>query len=598
MAYRIEGRDIVIDGFENGISDNPFEGFNQMKGVNIISTPGEASVSFGASNMAPNAWSGTISSVDTGADTITFTTVTGTVPRTGDSVTFTTSGGLPGGLSVSTTYWLLSMGSDVYQVFTNMYLTGSQVNLTSSGSGTNTATTITMGRVTQVEKNFGYVLDNNGRCWSPVSSSTSTHSTVAFYRFMNNTITNASGNGLVVYLSTNGNYYLFVFRNAVIDYTSLGTLTPIQGGTTAISWVTGWQTMNTVAGSSATHQAIIGQDNVVYYCDGQFVGSFREKVGSSFDPASSGTYTWTLQALALPKNERAICLAEQGTNLMVGGIQNFVYPWDRISSSYKYPMLLAEKFINSMVTVNNSLYISAGSRGRIFISNGSNADLWVKIPDHISGTSDPIISVFDLTYFKNQIYFGCLYGTTGTQSGTSYAGIWAVDVDTKALRTALISSTATSTTVAICGVPTYVASTTGLSFTDINLITFSYNFSTSVGIADTFISTPNAEYYTSIDTDMVPIGLFLTKRTFENVEWKTTKPLVSGEAIKISARTNLSESYTLIKEWVYADQPLTTDVGNFNEINFENAEWVQLRYEAKSTTASPSFVRLKELRLR
>lgn len=594
MAYRIEGRDIVIDGFENGISDNPFQGFNQMKGVNIVSTPGEASINFGAANMAPIAGTSTITSVDTGADTI---TVTGASPKTGDAVTFATTGGLPAGLSAATTYWLLSLGSGVYEVHTNMYLSA-KVNLTSSGSGTNTLTVITMGRITQVEKTYGYVLDTSGRCWSPVSSAVGAYETIAYYRFMNNTLTNASGGGLVVYLSTSGTYYLFVFRNNTIDYTSLGTLTPIQGGTTTPSWSTGWQALGTSSGYSGSHQAFVGQDNVVYYCDGQFVGSFREKTGSSFDPTSSSTYTFTSQALALPKNERAVCLAELGSNLMVGGVQNFIYPWDRLSSSYRYPILLAEKFINSMVTVNNSLYISAGSRGRIFICNGANAEMYAKIPDHISGTSDPIISIFDLAYYKNQIYFGALYGTTGTQVGTAYAGVWAIDVDTRALRVGLVSSTSTSTATAFFAPANQIGSSTGFSFNSIGLISFSYDFANSITIADTYLSTPTSSYYTSIDTDIIPVGQFLTKRTFENVEWKTTKPLAESESIKISYRTDLSSSYTLIKEWTYAAQPLTTDVGNFNEATFENVEWVQLRYEAKSTTSSPSFVRLKEIRIR
>lgn len=41
MAYRIEGKDLVIDGWEKGIADSPFDGFADLSYGSIMNTPGE-----------------------------------------------------------------------------------------------------------------------------------------------------------------------------------------------------------------------------------------------------------------------------------------------------------------------------------------------------------------------------------------------------------------------------------------------------------------------------------------------------------------------------------------------------------------------------
>lgn len=79
----------------------------------------------------------TISAVDTALDTLTATTH---ARLTGDGpVQFTTTGGLPGGLSVSTDYWLIVTDANTLKVATSALNAhaGTAVDLTSSGSGTN-----------------------------------------------------------------------------------------------------------------------------------------------------------------------------------------------------------------------------------------------------------------------------------------------------------------------------------------------------------------------------------------------------------------------------------------------------------------------------
>ena len=132
MAYKIDGTDLVINGWENGISDNPYSGINDMRGVNIISTPGEASVSFAPILNSLPSCSGTINTIDTGADTFTVKSVTGTIVN-GQALVFTTSAGT---IVAGTTYWIYAVSAGVYQIYTNPYADNPAVNLAGTETGT------------------------------------------------------------------------------------------------------------------------------------------------------------------------------------------------------------------------------------------------------------------------------------------------------------------------------------------------------------------------------------------------------------------------------------------------------------------------------
>lgn len=669
MSYKIEGTDLVISGNAQGISDSAYNGINDMRGVNIISLPDEAPISFASQFQSLSSLTGTITSIDTGTDIVTATITTGSV-ETYSAVRFTNSGGaLPTPLVAGTTYWILYQSTNTFLIYSDCYCTN-LVNLTTTGTGTNTFASINLGQVRYFEKTFGYCIDTNGRVWSPAYDGNKQY---YVFTFMDNTITDGSGNGIIVYRGSGTQKYLFVFRNGQIDYTPCGDPLGIMTGGTSTStvatnnstWVSGWnpvtgsttaaQTLNTTTATNNPHEALLGQDNVVYYCDSAFLGSLQERAGSTFDPTNTATYTWAKQALAIPKNDIAQCLEELNTNLLVGGLYNFIYPWDRLSTSFKYPIQIAEKGTIRMITVNTNTYIFAGNRGRIFVTNGSQAQLFKKIPDYILGI-DPIFTFYGVAYNKNQLYFGCSasinatptggfsgtftgsllsnatsatlstswvvpnvtniqvtfsngdkrmavvsYGSTsitwtiGLSSSASssfsyvansnYAGLWAIDIDTKALRVPVLCSTNTGTVTSIFTLPSSVI---GYS-----IFTAWFSTTTNFGI-DGSLSTPYTSYGSSyIVYDMIPVGQFLTKKTFSNLEFKLAAPLASGEAIKISYRTNMNENFTLIDE--------NSTVGAISGVmtpNFEASQWLQFRVDMKSTNTNPSFVRLTEIRLR
>lgn len=594
MSYRVDPYDnsLVIEGWENGVSDNPYAGISDMRNVNIISIPGEASVNFATSKISSPVITGaSVTSSDTGADTITFTGASGLESYM--AITFSVVTGITG-VSTNTIYWVGSVTATTCQLFTD-YQRASLVNITGNGTGTFSAITINVPKhFTRDSSGAYWVVDQLGQVWS----NTFVTGTNSYWTFTGNKVPTSSatqGNGLVYYQASDGTGYIFLFHNSSIDYT------PSANGT--IAWVYGWKwntdgsaygyagtptaTLKSSLGSNNSHEAILSPDNRVYFVDANYVGRFYETAPATpFVPSNTATYTYDQNAI-LPFNDIGNCITYLGTNVLIGGQRNVVYPWDRFTiNKYNYPILIAENNISKMITVNTNTYIFAGNRGRIYVTNGSNAELYKKIPDHISGTVEPYFTWGGATYNKNQLYFSFSSTNNAGTALTTYGGVWAIDTDTNALR---ISNKLSYATYA--GLATALTNITGSNPSGTGLF-IGWNSGASTYGIDGGSSAPYTGSQASIDSDLIPIGTFQKPRQFERIEYKLTKPMVSGESVSVYYRTDFSQSYTLI----FTD----STTGNFSSsqaINFGNAQWIQFQIVLNSTASTPSYTRLKEIRL-
>jgi hypothetical protein len=80
-----------------------------------------------------------------------------------------------------------------------------------------------------------------------------------------------------------------------------------------------------------------------------------------------------------------------GNQILIGGKFNAIYVWDRLKFYYDYRIYLPETFVTKLLTINTTVYIFSGNRGRIYQTNGSQASLYKKIPDHLSDTVEPYL---------------------------------------------------------------------------------------------------------------------------------------------------------------------------------------------------------------
>lgn len=567
MAYRFDERDnsIVVSGWEEGIADNPFNGISNMKSGNIISTPGQVSTNFTFESAKYPAVSGLSFTATNGSATLTNTGSNNLVA----GMAVTVSGGsLPTGLTASTVYYVISATSTTFTLGNTF--SGSAIVMGSNGSGT--LTTINIGQPrwstvyyseTSPTDPVCYIIDYNGRVWASNFGG-------YWYYLKNTTLTNANGNGIAVYKG-----YLFVFRNNRIDYVL------VTGDITGNTWTYGWQNLLATAGNSAAHQAFVGTDDVLYWCDGSYVGSVMQKsAGTPFDPANATTYTFTNTALTLPSGDFALCLEELGTNLLVGGQKNYIYPWDRISPTFSYPILVAEENIWRMKTVNNNTYIFTGTRGRIYVTNGSQAQLFKKVPDHISGsTIEPTFTWGGVGSQKNQLYFGIYDNAT-----SNYNGVWGIDLDTQAMRRVFTTTgDVYSTTIPSVIQPQKNANL----FVGWNDLSGNYGIDQLIGFFGNTYGT------CTIETDIIPVGTFTMPQNFQQIEYKLSRPLASGDSILIEYRLNFSANYATA-----LSDSTSGNFSNYAKIPFKNAQWVQFRITLTPAPSNTSGVRLTEMRIR
>lgn len=603
MAYHIDPYDqsLVIEGFENGIADSPELGIANLQNINTVSVPGEASVGFSTSQISQtsNGSSIVVTSLVSGGTTIGFVS---TYLEGGMAITFSQVGSLTG-ISVGSIYWIANSGltPPLTQVsITSDYERTTLVTMGGSVAGSPTFTIINPATpkyfagdspINTVVPNH-YMVDSAGRVWSDLQIT----AVNSYWTYMGNSVGNESnGNGLVVYTATQPGtttQYLFVFRNSRIDYVKIQA---------TISWVYGWKPsdattgntgyLKTPEGTNNPHEAMVAPDNRLYYCDANFVGRFYQTSASTiFDPTSTSTYTVDNTAL-LPGSDLAQCITFLGQNIMVGGKFNVIYPWDRFSTTFNYPLLIAENNIVKMVTVNTNTYIFAGNRGRIYVTNGSQAQLYKKVPDHISGTIEPYFVWGGAVFNKNQLYFG-LYATTN--AGTTlafYGGLWAVDTDTTAIR--LVNKLSYNTLNGYASALHALVSNNAGNPTGAGLFVgwVSTVGGTTCGI-DKTSSNPYTNSTAIIESDLIPIGTYNKPRDFQQIEFRLAKPLVSGESVTLYSRTDFSLSYGTIFTYSTAGEFSAS-----SPINFKNAQWLQIQAMLNSTTSSPSYVRLKEIRL-
>lgn len=589
MSYRFEktevGTDIVLEGMEKGIADSPFLGIADMRNVNIISQPKEASVNFATERMnIPPTVTTVAFSVDVGTDA--FTVASTTNFYNGMAITFNTIVTATG-FSTGRVYWIGDLTATTFKLYKSPALTvGSLVDVTASGTGTYSSYTLSQPLDKTIYysatgasiRNYVFILDDSGKVWWVQNTGGVLTGNLIYLG--NDTLTGTTGRAINILAN-----YLIVFRTSTTDYLQVDN---IENGTDLDSgsgWVYGWQSVSSV--TENPRPTLSGIDNALYFGNSTRVGSFLINSGSSFDPTSSATYTKNTTALSI-NNDQVTAIGFLGTNLLVGGLLNYIYPWDRISLSYKYPIILAENYTSRIVTANSTAYIFAGNRGRIYETNGSNVSLFKKVPDSITSAIDPYFTWGDAVYWKNQLYFSFSAATNAGVSINTVAGVWAIDLPSNAFRYVnqlSYGSYAGTTTVLVQNVLSTSPAGAGLYIGWVNNGTYGVDVTTS---------TPYTGEQAYVDYDLIPVGTFLTKKTFQNAEWKLSTPLVSGESISIYYRTNINEAFTLMGTTSTAgflsDQPYP--------VNFEMSQWLQLRAVMTSTASSPSLVRLRELRLR
>ena len=599
-----EGKEeIVIDGWEKGIATSPYNGIGHLKNVNITTVPGEASVNFARTLQSQVAITSGTFTADATND-VQYTGSTPLLPGTwvliaaGSTITNLTSTTGAGGSGYFFIKNIVS-GTSTNGTF-SIALTYGGTAINNFGT-TGTATFATYQMYNPIVSSFVvpnstqyYMCDSIGLIWTypyspgsgtywglidPPSASHRANSGIfSFYGYLFRASDGSGGGGGITSL----------------EYKSITSL----GG----SWTTfGGGGMAT---TGVPHQALVGvQDNVAWICDGQYINKLSLVAGQTFDPINSATYTYPTapRAIILWQYETAQCLAELGSNLVIGALSNNLYLYDRSqtnATSAYYVLPLVEGNVQTMVTAGNVVYLFVGNKGNIYVTSGAVASPVLTIPDYVTGGIEPYYVWGAATFMRGRIFFSLQdsNGTTGAVwSFVPVQGAFIQQDLGNSLRLENVDSAGLYTGLVTAILP--LQGSTGQQAQGAQYFS-AWTNGTTHGI-DSSASTPYTGGQAVIETDLLPVGTFLNKRTFNRIEYKIATPLATNESVSIAWRAGITGSFTALTGLQTETSAVDgfSAVSGYYPVNFQNAQWVQLQITLTSTASSPSYVRLKQVRL-
>lgn len=384
---------------------------------------------------------------------------------------------------------------------------------------------------------------------------------------------------------------LFIYRDYlfVILSTSISVYGPLSGGA---GWTNNFGTITLNA--TGNHYAIVGQDDIAYICDGRYIDSLAEVIGQVFAPGTPATYTFTTKALTLPKQYTSCCLAELGKNLMIGTFvgtsptQNKIadiFPWDRSSTSFFLPIRLVENGINQMLTVGNNVYIQAGIKNFIYVTNGFVVQE-VKPMRHLNFASGDYAVSYPaaMIFHQGRVLFG-----TANGNGNPYPmGVFSIRNGALVMENTISTGNVGSSTDVKIG---------SLFSLDGDTYLIGWGDGATFGIDKVGISLyKTSSYGAYVDSKLYPVGSAGQLKTFTIVELELATPLTTGQGVKVSYRKNNTASFTALATFDYATYE--------GEISFTaaapivDASQIQIRIELTTGSSSSTTPQVLSVRLR
>lgn len=555
MAWRVEQNDqtglpeIIIDGWEKGIADSPYTGLTSILNLNTHYYPGALYSNYKRSRA------------DTG----------------------------------------LTIGTLAPYLFTS-----------TNPSGTSA---VALGNNTFINTQY-IIADQSGNTFA--ASGTANFAALSSHAIPNNSGNNITG---ICYYSPiynsqqgTGNQWMFGWGQSNVDnYNTMYYAEYSAGAWGAWTEFAQWKSslFPTIVTAGTPNYAIWGGNlNKMYICNGPYIMTLSYAIDTfgnlNFNPGgTSGTdYLWgpataitgygSGVACILPFYENAIWLGEWNTNMLIAS-GNRLYVWDETASTPSSFIQFPEP-VNKFIVVNNTIFVLAGYKGNIYSSNGYSVSLFKKIPDSFFGQTDPQLVWGGLMFKRNKIYVG-VSTTTETGSSGYISGVFSINIDTGEFgfeqagalnfenqnSFGLYASTAPNV-----GQP-LILFDSNYAATDFYYSAWTNNTTNAFDKSATGIYTSGE---TVFETDLVPVGQYLTQSTPANVEFKLDAPLASGDTVQILGRQHFTDSYTSFGTYTSDGTQLSSEFPTA----IQGLQWLQIKVII--TTTSATVVRLREIRVR
>lgn len=332
-------------------------------------------------------------------------------------------------------------------------------------------------------------------------------------------------------------------------------------------------------------------------------GATGKQYFNSFDPTSPAGRTlilFTFEALLLSFYEIITAMATMNTNLIIGTRSNYLYIWNKISVTPQAIIPLPENNTANLITVNSMVYVFAGQKGNIYITNGSAASMVTSVPDYCAGISgtpssyiEPYFTWGGSMYVRGRVWFSIL-DQTSTKAGNC-GGIWSFvpsenffyGQDTGlALRIENQSSYGTYD-----GASPVLLASQQQTFIGAQYWSGWFSSITSPSYGIDFTDTIPQQFI--IETDLIPTGTMLQVKTFNQIEYKLSTELAAGDLISVSYRQNSTDQYVSCGTFIVTS---STSLSGYVPMNFQQGQWIQFKIVGTpQANSSSSFCRLKEL---
>lgn len=377
----------------------------------------------------------------------------------------------------------------------------------------------------------------------------------------------------------------FTFGSNAITWTPALNKAGLTAGTFTVYW-NGSYNFSSIA--DIQHQSLIAaNDGQLYFTNAAHISAILLNANQIFSKNDPLTVTYNTSALALPPTDTAAWITELKSQLIVMG-QFRLYPWDFTSARWQSPVPIDETLTKGINILNN-LYLFAGNKGNIYISNGYSISRYVKLPDYIAGVVDPSWTIGGVMQHRQRLMFQAL--AKNGQTGTAiFAGIFSLDLDTGALNMENENSGG-YTPAGITGGGVLIDDNS----TSINYDKYYSGYSATTPKIDFNDTTLYSSNEAVIETDIIPVGTFLQNKTFASAEFKLDQPLQTNDSISLYTRPSLSASWTLLGTTTTA---LLADC--FQKVSLQNMQWIQFKVtmSCNATSTASSFNRLREIRIR
>ena len=120
-----------------------------------------------------------------------------------------------------------------------------------------------------------------------------------------------------------------------------------------------------------------------------------------------------------------------------------------------------------------------------------------------------------------------------------------------------------------------------------------YSVGTSSGVIDYNDTTLWQNNEPMIETDIIPIGTYLIKKTLAMIQFKLDRPLATGDSISLYWRPSLTDSYVSIPVIDTSANLLS----NYGVTSINQAQWAQFKVTFKCASSGSSFIPLREIRI-